>query len=565
MPYAAPRHAARPHAGRATAPGRKKAKKALRCGAALVVSACVCAGAMSLAWPAKGALTDDEENLDAASPFWVEPRGPAARQVEVWRERGREDDARVLQRIAREPMAVWLTGDDPEAQAEDVTRQAESDGVIPVLVAYNIPQRDCGQYSSGGAADAAHYRTWVSRAAAGIGARRAWIVLEPDALAQWASGCVPRAAAKQRLALIAEAVRTFKARPGVSVYIDAGNPGWIKDQNLMVTALTEAGIAEADGFALNVSNFHTTPVTRAYGDHLSALLGGAHYIIDTSRNGNGPLPEPPPHKGKKKGGRHPAPAPPGAAEARRAAGRGDTDDPEEMEELDELEGLEGELDDVAGAEGDGTEGDEGENEAGQEPGHEAGHEGGHEAGHEAGHEPEPKPEAEHEAESWCNPPGRALGTPPTTATGDPRIDAFLWVKRPGESDGACRGAPPAGRWWAEYALDLARATPGQVTRPSREPGEPEVPVSPPVPPPAAPPGTAPGRPPADGAEESPAARGRTKAPAPAAPGPVPPAPMPPAAAAPSSGPGGGHAPAATSAAPPAGPPVDPPDGRATGE
>ncbi|MCF3101690.1 glycoside hydrolase family 6 protein [Streptomyces roseoverticillatus] len=558
MPYDTRRRRARPHRGRAPAARRKKA---LRCGAALVAAACACAGAMSLAWPAKGALTDDEESLDAASPFWVEPRGPAARQVEVWRERGREDDARVLQRIAREPVAVWLTGDDPKAQAANVTRQAERAGVIPVLVAYNIPQRDCGQYSSGGAPDAAHYRTWASRAAAGIGARRAWIVLEPDALAQWASGCVPAAAAKQRTALIAQAVRTFKARPGVSVYIDAGNPGWIKDQNLMVTALTEAGIAEADGFALNVSNFHTTPVTRAYGDHLSALLGGAHYVIDTSRNGNGPLPEPPhKDKGKKKDdrpkgglpkkrppkGRPHAPA--AAAEARRAAGRGDPEEPEELEVLQELE----DLDEAAEAEAGGTERDEDE----QEPEGEAEHRPEHEDVHEA--EPQHEQEGEHEPESWCNPPGRALGAPPTTATGDPRVDAFLWVKRPGESDGACRGAPPAGRWWAEYALELARATPGRLTRPSLEPGEPEVPI----PPPAAPPGTAPGLPPAGDASAPPAASGPATAPAPAAPAPVPPAPVPaPPTIAPPSGPGGGPGSGPAPAAPPAGLPVDPPDGR----
>jgi len=59
--------------------------------------------------------------------------------------------------------------------------------------------------------------------------------------------------------------------------------------------------------------------------------------------------------------------------------------------------------------------------------------------------------------AWCNPPGRALGEDPTTRTGVPLADAFLWVKRPGESDGACRpGEPEAGRWWPEYALDIAK-------------------------------------------------------------------------------------------------------------
>lgn len=57
--------------------------------------------------------------------------------------------------------------------------------------------------------------------------------------------------------------------------------------------------------------------------------------------------------------------------------------------------------------------------------------------------------------AWCNPPGRGLGHPPTAQTGDPLIDALLWIKAPGESDGSCRGAPPAGTWWASYAVGLA--------------------------------------------------------------------------------------------------------------
>jgi endoglucanase len=36
------------------------------------------------------------------------------------------------------------------------------------------------------------------------------------------------------------------------------------------------------------------------------------------------------------------------------------------------------------------------------------------------------------------------------------VDAYLWIKRPGESDGSCHGGPPAGAWWPDYALGLAR-------------------------------------------------------------------------------------------------------------
>ncbi|WP_437096985.1 glycoside hydrolase family 6 protein [Streptomyces sp. enrichment culture] len=54
---------------------------------------------------------------------------------------------------------------------------------------------------------------------------------------------------------------------------------------------------------------------------------------------------------------------------------------------------------------------------------------------------------------WCDPAGRKLGRAPTLSTGEPGIDAYLWVKLPGESDG-CKGAP--GTFTPSYAYDLAR-------------------------------------------------------------------------------------------------------------
>lgn len=54
---------------------------------------------------------------------------------------------------------------------------------------------------------------------------------------------------------------------------------------------------------------------------------------------------------------------------------------------------------------------------------------------------------------WCDPAGRKIGRAPTLNTGEARIDGYLWVKLPGESDG-CKGA--AGTFTASYAYDLAR-------------------------------------------------------------------------------------------------------------
>lgn len=57
---------------------------------------------------------------------------------------------------------------------------------------------------------------------------------------------------------------------------------------------------------------------------------------------------------------------------------------------------------------------------------------------------------------WCNPAGRGLGPPPMSRTRSERIDAYLWIKNPGESDGSCSGRAPAGTFVPELALELAR-------------------------------------------------------------------------------------------------------------
>ncbi|MEU7577828.1 glycoside hydrolase family 6 protein [Streptomyces sp. NPDC041068] len=55
--------------------------------------------------------------------------------------------------------------------------------------------------------------------------------------------------------------------------------------------------------------------------------------------------------------------------------------------------------------------------------------------------------------TWCDPEGRKLGRAPTLRTGEARIDAYLWIKLPGESDG-CKGSP--GTFTPGYAYELAR-------------------------------------------------------------------------------------------------------------
>ncbi|MFI6156538.1 glycoside hydrolase family 6 protein [Kitasatospora sp. NPDC051170] len=285
--------------------------------------------------------------------FYVSDRTNAARQLVELRAQGRTAEADALARIAAQPSSQWLGEQGARRIAEEVGRRATEANRTAVFVAYNIPHRDCGLYSAGGAADAAAYRAWITEVAQALGDRRAWVVLEPDAVAHTLDGCgVKGDVAAERYGLLAFAVQELKKRPNVRVYLDAGNPGWVQDPAELAGALRKSGVAAADGFAVNVSNFYDTERDAAYGARLSAALDGKHFVVDTSRNGNG------------------------------SAG----------------------------------------------------------------------------AEAWCNPPGRALGTAPTADTGRPGIDAYLWIKNPGESDGECgRGEPRAGEFWLPYALGLARA------------------------------------------------------------------------------------------------------------
>ena len=157
------------------------------------------------------------------------------------------------------------------------------DGALPVFVAYNIPNRDCGLYSAGGARGGDAYRRWIQAFAQGLNRRRAVVILEPDGLAS--SDCLPVRLRDERMVLLREAVQVLTAA-GAAVYVDAGNANWRQPEE-MARMLRNVGIDRAQGFALNVSNFHGLAPNLAYGERLSRLVGGKHFVIDTSRNGAG--------------------------------------------------------------------------------------------------------------------------------------------------------------------------------------------------------------------------------------------------------------------------------------
>src|ERR1051325_7502386 len=122
-------------------------------------------------------------NPIAGKKLYVDPNSTAKRQVETLK-RSRPQDAELLMRIANQPIARWLgewvndVGREVDAAVSTITRA----GSLPVFVAYNIPGRDCGSYSAGGARGSDAYRKWIRSFANGLKGRQSLVILEPDAL-----------------------------------------------------------------------------------------------------------------------------------------------------------------------------------------------------------------------------------------------------------------------------------------------------------------------------------------------------------------------------------------------
>lgn len=52
-----------------------------------------------------------------------------------------------------------------------------------------------------------------------------------------------------------------------------------------------------------------------------------------------------------------------------------------------------------------------------------------------------RPDSRTDCSNWCNARGAGIGKVPSTNTADSRIDAYLWLKTPGESDGCSKQLP----------------------------------------------------------------------------------------------------------------------------
>ncbi|MET4704650.1 glycoside hydrolase family 6 protein [Frigoribacterium sp. UYMn621] len=187
--------------------------------------------------------------------------------------------------LAHTPTAIWLTPEkyptvSVETSVARIVRDATAKKDVASFVVYGIPNRDCGSQSSGGL-DQASYPAWVAAIAKGVEGSKSIVVLEPDSLAQSAS-CGEQDA---RIIEVRNAASQFSGT-SPEVYLDGGHSNWLPAAT-MADLLNRAGVSSVRGFATNVSNYNATERERNYASTVSKLTGGAHYIIDVSRNGAG--------------------------------------------------------------------------------------------------------------------------------------------------------------------------------------------------------------------------------------------------------------------------------------
>jgi len=400
----------------------------------------------------------------APDGFYVPPAPDGSRQ-QIGRLIGQRDltDAALIAKMVTTPQAVWFSGGTPRQVQQDVRRTMLKAGLqhaVPTLVAYNLPYRDCGQYSAGGAAGTTAYEAWIDGLANGIGMQKAIVILEPDGLGlipnyvselDGSQNCTvsgPEATPAARFEQLNYAVDVLTALPNTAVYLDATHSGW---QNVSESAfrLLKVDVEQTDGFYLNASNYQYTSNQVQYGTWVSACITAATTSPSWTGDPVGPL------------------------------GSGFPDCPNQYFNGWAGSGWAGNALSAYGVWSDSAT-DPTLNTTGENARYATMAAGtthfvidtsrnglGPWDWATAGYT------SAGTAQDWCNPPGRGLGDRPVAnpLPSNKLLDAYLWVKTPGQSDGQCNRSvagsttdpewgnivdPAAGAWFPQQALELAQ-------------------------------------------------------------------------------------------------------------
>ncbi|HIW62379.1 MAG TPA: glycoside hydrolase family 6 protein [Candidatus Stackebrandtia excrementipullorum] len=227
-------------------------------------------------------VTPDSENT-VESDFYVNPDSNAFAWLADNPDSPHADLIRT--ELAEVPTANWY-GDWDNTPVGEYAADAAAAGKMPIVVAYNIYERDCWGHSQGGAPTPEAYRAWVDDFSASLGDAEAIVIVEPDALAHVDDGCLEER--QTRLDLLEYAVDVFAGNENADVYLDAGNYTWPSSPETVAGHLSDVGVDRIRGFSLNVSNYYTTAETEAKAAEINAALGKpVGFVVDTSRNGSG--------------------------------------------------------------------------------------------------------------------------------------------------------------------------------------------------------------------------------------------------------------------------------------
>ncbi|HEY6398616.1 MAG TPA: glycoside hydrolase family 6 protein [Solirubrobacteraceae bacterium] len=164
-------------------------------------------------------------------------------------------------------------------------------GTVPMLATYRVVDGHCGSWADP-PADQASYHDFIAGFARGIGQHRAVLFLEMDSLIT--IGCLSPYGVAVRMQELHDAIGVLTATcPNLIIYLDAG-AGDAVSATRTASLLNRAGVATIQGFFVNSTHFDWTSKEVRYGEAISRLTGGKHFVVNTGENGQGPLKPPNP-------------------------------------------------------------------------------------------------------------------------------------------------------------------------------------------------------------------------------------------------------------------------------
>jgi endoglucanase len=241
----------------------------------------------------------DARGVDPALPnpllgqrFFLDRLEPAYMQWVRWKRAGQTSKAATIWTLAREPRFRWF-GKFTRPRMQKKIRgyldrvQCDQPGTVPLMVVMRHQGKGCsGTYRAGGEAEDRRTMKWYDDFAESVGDARVVIGFEPDSLGT--VDCLARDRRQDRLDVLRYGVDRLSQLPNATIYLEAGASDW-EAASRTAKQLRYIGISKVRGFMLNVTHHDWTRNNIQHGLEISRMVGGKHFIINTSYNGRGPL------------------------------------------------------------------------------------------------------------------------------------------------------------------------------------------------------------------------------------------------------------------------------------